>query len=201
MKNGIFCIEGFWDQNNVQDRASVSPLLELLSRFAGIPFIHHRCATLGEIEHMLERWRVKTTRNKYPILYFATHGYAGELDFGKKARLSFEQLGDILAGRCERNIFLFGSCSTMRKKEHHIEAMLEKTGALAAIGFSKKVNWMEATAAELLALHYIQQMQGFDNKGLKELSRYIKEQEVLFNSLGYKMVASPTWYTRSQSGL
>ena len=79
-----------------------------------------------------------------------------------------------------------------------MQKMLERTGALAALGFTKSVDWMESTAAELLLLHNIQQITNLDSKGLKELQKHIKAQEVLFDSLGFKLVASPKWYRRPQ---
>ena len=90
-KKGIYCIEGFWEQGDVINKASVLPLLELLHQREQVPFTHHRCGTKEEILFMLSRWK-GAVQKKYPILYFATHGNEGELDFGKEAKIRFEDL-------------------------------------------------------------------------------------------------------------
>lgn len=38
--NGIFCIEGFWYGDH-RDKITVYPVLELINRIEGMPFIHH----------------------------------------------------------------------------------------------------------------------------------------------------------------
>ena len=50
IKKGIYCIEGLWDHNNVKDKSSVLPILNLLEIRGYCKFIHHGCATQQELE-------------------------------------------------------------------------------------------------------------------------------------------------------
>jgi hypothetical protein len=60
------------------------------------------------------------------------------------------------------------------------------------MGYTKEVDWMEATAAELLVLHYIQEsVKDLDARGLNELKAEMSNQQKLFRSLGFKLVSSP----------
>jgi hypothetical protein len=195
---GIFCIEGFWEQGDVMDKASVYPILDLLHRRENIPFTYHRCATKEEILFMLSRWK-GAVQKKHPILYFATHGDIGELDFGKKTKLKLEELEEILADKAHNCIFFFGSCFTMKKDKRVISRFLGKTGALAAMGYTKRVDWMKATSAELLALFYLQGAATFDTKGIKEIVKEMAPDEQFFNSLGFRMVECSTRKPRKRT--
>jgi len=203
-KKGIYCIEGFWEQNNVQNESSVFPLLDLLNRNAAIPFIHHRCATKDEVMFMLERWiKQSAMRAKYPILYFATHGGKGVLDFGNKIIIDLKELGEKLRGSSANNVFIFGSCSTMKMDLESINGLLQQTGALAALGYKKKVDWMVSAAAELLLLNYLQEdVTTLDTVGIKrELEKAMREQKTLFESLGFTIVINPKPVRRPRKAL
>jgi len=85
--NGIFCLEGFWYGDH-RDKTTVYPVLELINRIKGIPWLHHRCGTIEEFEFSLKRWKTKVFHSKYKILYLAFHGEKGLIKIGKKSVLS-----------------------------------------------------------------------------------------------------------------
>ena len=58
--------------------------------------------------------------------------------------------------------------------ERHIQRFLNKTGALAAIGYKMKVDWMLATAFELLVLNALQNDK-FDSKGIENVKHTIEK--------------------------
>lgn len=190
-KKGIYCIEGFWEQGDVMNKASVLPLLELLHHREQIPFTHHKCGTKEEILFMLSRWK-GAVQKKHPILYFATHGNEGELDFGREAKIRLDDLEVQLNDRAHNCIVFFGSCFTMKKDKRHITRFLEKTGALAAMGYTKRVDWMEASSAELLAFYYIQEAKSLDSKGVIEIAHEMQPNKQFFSNLGFRLVACKT---------
>ncbi len=194
-KRGIYCIEGFWEQGDVVNKASVLPLLELLRHREEIPYIHHRCGTKEEILYMLSRWKGRVQK-KYPILYFATHGNEGELDFGPNAILKLEELKDHLPQNAHNCIIFFGSCFTMKKDRRHITRFLENTGALAAIGYTEEVDWMVASSVELLTLYHIQTAKSLDSKGISEIEDAIKPHKSHFSKLGFRLVKCKTHIPR-----
>ena len=51
-KNKILCLEGLWD-NNLEQRLSVKPLLEIISKLNGIKFTHCPCNTVSEFQFHL----------------------------------------------------------------------------------------------------------------------------------------------------
>ena len=51
-KNRIFCLEGLWD-NNLEQRLSVKPLLEIISKLNGIKFTHCPSNTVSEFQFHL----------------------------------------------------------------------------------------------------------------------------------------------------
>ena len=169
---GIYCLEGFWF--GAKDRTSVFPVLDLLDRHEKIRNMYHRCATREELCFMLQRWGTKSIQKDYPILYLAAHGQESRLDFGGKAKITLDELAELLEGKCERTVVYFGSCSTLGIDKRHIKRFLEKTHALAAIGYCKPVGWLPAASLELLVLSYLKEL-NFDTQGMKSVEGEMKE--------------------------
>ena len=163
MPKGIYCLEGFWYGRH--DKTSVRPILHLLDNCQGIKHFYHKCATESELEYMVKQWGQVGFQKKYPIIYFATHGREKEekkfnlseskLYFGPKETISLDKIAELLEGKCNRSIFYFGSCNTFDIDRRHIDKFLERTKGLAAIGYTKEVDWLPSAAMEILALGYL----------------------------------------------
>ena len=174
MKKGIYCLESMWSPS-VRDKLTVKPILEMMENADVCEHLYHRCATQAELEFMLTKWKSKSIQNKYPILYFAFHGEPGLLTLTEKNKIiSLDELGEILAEQCHAKVFFFASCETLNIDERHIQRFLNKTGALAAIGYKMKVDWMLATAFELLVLNALQNDK-FDSKGIENVKHTIEK--------------------------
>ena len=91
----IFCIEGNWDMD-LNEKASVRPVLELLEINADVKYIYRDCSTVEELYFLLERWQQKRYSD-HKILYLAFHGKPGEILIDHKHTVSLEDLGDALA--------------------------------------------------------------------------------------------------------
>lgn len=157
----------------MKDKISVTPVLDLMHKANVCDHLYHRCATRQELEFMLGKWKAKGVQNKYPILYLAFHGEKGALQIsGKKDKMTLTELGDILEGSCYGKVFFFASCETLNIDERLVKSFLAKTGAIAAIGYKMTVDWMLATAFEMLVLEALQSDK-FDWKGIENVKHTI----------------------------
>lgn len=174
MKKGIYCLEGLW-AHDLKNKSTVLPILELLEKGGISNFIHHTCATKEELGFFLEKWKQKTIKNKYPILYLAFHGKKGHIYITDKTTLSLTDLADTLGDSADGKVVFFASCETLNTGGRTIQTFLKRTNAIAAIGYKQEVDWMVATAFELLVLDALQQDK-FDSKGIENIERKIKSE-------------------------
>lgn len=180
-RSGIFCIEGEWSAK-LTDSSSVSPMLELLRRADGVPYIHRTASTTKELVGYLDRWSQKQY-DRYRIGYLAFHGDAGGLWVGKR----FVTL-DRLAGEVGRTLkgktLFFGSCATLDQPWKRLEAFRSAIGARAIIGYTEDVDWIESTAFELTVLEELASSKRVD----KAMVRLRKDHRAWSKRLGLRVV-------------
>jgi hypothetical protein len=158
---GIFCLEGDW-WNNLKNRSSVEPILELLMRTNGysVRYVHLNVDHRYAFEYYLKKWTQSQFRD-HPILYLAFHGEPGTLLIGDQRKpenkISIEELGEMLEGQCDKRIIFMGSCESMNIHGNTLNSFLNKTGALAICGYWGDVDWLPATAFELIVLATLQE--------------------------------------------
>lgn len=188
MKKGIFCLESMW-KPSVKSKMTVQPILELLEKAEVCNHLYHKCATKEELEFMLNKWKTKAVQTKFPILYFAYHGIKGALQVTKNNKIiTLDELGVLLEDSCFGKIFFFASCETLDIDERHVQRFLNKTGAIAAIGYKIEVDWMLATAFELLVLNALQEDK-FDSKGIENVkSTILSEYGNIHSLLKFRMI-------------
>ncbi len=157
---GIFCLESDW-WGQITRKTSVEPILGLLGQWAPyhVPYVHRDVATRAEFEYDIKKWTQRGA-DKYPILYLALHGSPGHVYFGDHRRaenvVTITQLGEMLAGKCNKRIIHFGSCDTLDVHGGSINAFLRKSGALAVCGYRGDVDWLESAAFELIVFSGLQ---------------------------------------------
>jgi hypothetical protein len=171
-KKGIYCIEGIWNHNDIRDKSTVLPILELLDKGAYCEYIYHDSVTVEELEFYLERWKSKRVNSKFPILYLAFHGDPGCIYLTQKIKYTLEELSELLEDKCSGKIIYFGSCSTLNIDKRRIKSFLEKTGAIAAIGYKKEVEWIQSTACDLFVFEALQSDK-LDSKGIEKIHKMI----------------------------
>ncbi len=187
MKKGIYCLEGLWD-NNVKNKSTVLPILELLEKRGICNYVYHSCATKDELEFLLKKWKQKTLINKFPILYLAFHGRKEEIYITHKNVYSLNELAETLRDSAAGKVIFFASCETLNTDERRIQSFLKQTNAIAAIGYKQEVDWMISTAFELLVLDALQQDK-FDNRGIEKIQHKIEsEYGKLHHILDFRMV-------------
>lgn len=192
-KHGVFCLEGdWWD---IRDETTVEPAFQLLKSCAGIsmPYIHRDVGTFEQFRHYLTKWRQKGMAG-YPILYLAFHGEPKTLFIGdnrkREARVSLDQLGDILAGACKGRIIHFGACDTLDVHGATLDAFMRKTQATALLGYRSGVDWVQSTAFEILVLAELQK-RPLTRSGLRATKAQINRVAGSFSkALGFRMRVS-----------
>ena len=142
-KRNIACLESMWD-NRTENRLNVVPMLEVIARGWNAKFSHLTCNTREELKYNLNL----LCKRNYGILYFAFHGTPGFVKLhGDKVSLA--ELSEMMNCRFSNWIIHFGTCGTIRKPREVVE-FVEKTNVALVTGFTKKVDWIESSAFELL---------------------------------------------------
>lgn len=166
--NGIFCLEGEWE-SNLRLKESVLPVLELLERLGQIKWIHRDAATIGEVTHYLKKWSQKGYHD-YPVLYLATHGDKGVLQWGPTNEdMTLEALAALLGESARGRYVYLGSCLTLFN-ERQVQTFVETTGVKAVLGYRKTVDWIESAAFDVILLSTIANHTGRPETLFKELT-------------------------------
>ena len=177
-----------WNDYNLKDQSSVTPLLEFLYKSNNCNYIHHDCATKNELEFFLKKWAQKSISKKFPILYLACHGEQEKIFLNRRDFMTLDEIADILQDQCYGKVFYFGSCSTLKIDKRKIQSFLTKTNALAAIGYKIDVDWMKSSACDLLVFEALQDDR-LDSKGIENIkSKIFADYGSLPRQLSLRMV-------------
>jgi hypothetical protein len=189
---GVFCLEGDWSYK-IHKASTVEPILSLLSKWDPyyVPYIHRDIATRDELEYYLLRWTRKSLA-RYPILYLAFHGDSERLLFGdvrySRNTVTLDDVAGVLEARCRGRIIYFASCSTLKLHGNLIRGFLKRTGALAVCGYRKEVDWLDATAFELMVFGAMQRG-SLTSRGARAMERRIhRHAAYLARRLEFRMV-------------
>lgn len=176
---GVFCLEGNWD-DDLRDRSSVLPTLEMLDARHQCSYIHRDVATVEELEHYLAE-RAKKRYDHYSIVFLAFHGDRGRIHLGRES-LSLEDLTELMKGRCDGTLVYFGSCATSWVAPGRLEEFRCQVGALYVAGYTREVDWVTSAAFEFILL---QAVSGYSRVG--DALNYLeqKDPQSLTKSLGF----------------
>lgn len=151
-KKNIFCLESLWNEN-IEQRLSVLPILEVIAKMDEIKFAHLSCNTVAEFQYNV---KLLSRKKSYKILYLAFHGNIGKILFADKSELDLNELAEILGNNFRNWTIHFGSCNTLKAKDKVLYDFVNKTNVDLITGFTKTISWAESSAFELLLLHWIQ---------------------------------------------
>lgn len=146
----ILCLEGEWTEDLAREE-SIEPLLDILERRGEIEYIHRRCATRAELEFylmQLARYR------DYRVVYLAFHGHSGGLQVSSTESISLDAIADVVGDGLRGRVVFFGSCATLKGPASSIADFRRRTGAAAVAGYTIDVDWVEASAFELMFLYW-----------------------------------------------
>ena len=150
-KKNIVCLESLWD-DDIENRLTVAPILELLSTRNGIKSILLTSNTQEELEHNLNLFKKK---KGYHILYLAFHGKPGKIILDGSS-VDMEMLAGFMGKGFSNWIVYFGSCATLNVKKDRIFNFMNSTGILMVMGYNRYVDWLASTATDLLLLDSLQ---------------------------------------------
>lgn len=183
-KKGIFCLEGVWN-SDLSKPSTVRPILDLLRIQVGIPFIYRDCATRDEFAYFLKKW-VQRTYDNFPILYLASHGKEFSICLGNYT-CDLVELAKLLGKKCRNRIVICGGCNTLDVHKSLLKHFLEDTGALAICGYRLAVDWLQATAFELLLMEAVQDKE-FSKRGLPAIQSSMQKVAKPFKGLQFRIV-------------
>ncbi len=102
--------------------------------------------------------------------------------------VTLDELAVLLEGRCHQRIIYFASCGTLKLQRKAIQSFLHQTDALAVCGYRGTVDWLDATAFELLVFSAMQQHTSTVS-GARAMRRRVRERTpYLSKRLGFHMV-------------
>ena len=153
-KKKILCLEGLWD-NNLEQRLSVKPLLEIISKLNGIRFTHCPCNTVSEFQFHLYNFTSSKIASKYSILYLAFHGHSGRIVLSDQEQLNLEDLADLMGQRFQGWSVLLSCCSILCLGEKRMKNFIKQTRVGLVIGYRKAVDWGESVSFEFIILDHL----------------------------------------------
>ena len=148
---GVFCVEGQWE-DDLTERGSVLPTLELLERLGSIRFIHRDTATTEELHYYLDTWLSRKYQD-FKVGFFALHGQPSQLCLTAKTTVELDEIAAWMSGRCAGRSLYFGSCSVLRASDRVLKEFLHETKAAMLCGFTKAIDWVESAAFETVVLN------------------------------------------------
>lgn len=149
----ILCLEGEWEED-LRDRSSVLPILQLLQAVHHVRFVHRDVGTVAELMRYLGRWIDQPL--DYYTLYLAFHGTEKGLTVADapEENLSLARLAADLEGDLDDCVIYLGACSVMRV-ESEVQNFLERTGARAVMGYTTDVDWIDSAAMDMIVLAHL----------------------------------------------
>lgn len=182
LAKGIFCIEGFWD-DDFRALPTVRPILDIIEKHDNIPNIYCTAGTRQELSFLLKKFVSRKYIN-FPILYIASHGTKRSLLLTSETSISLEYIAKTLKDKCRNKVLVFANCSIF-KSEDKLDMILQETGALAACGYRINVDWVPATAFELLILNEVQIIMNSKCQSMTSLEKKINDLSARFSELQF----------------
>ena len=167
----IYCIEGVWGDTNPE--LSVRPALVGLKEQGYWPHLSfRRCTNYQTLQEQLSEFEAMCDYGS--VLYVATHGHKGSLEFSDKLELRVEQLETMLwGGSCAGCFVHFSSCLTLSQDESVFRSFLETTQTLAVSGYKLAVGWNELDSPAMLAdVAFLSNLGDLSKWGGRDVDRY-----------------------------
>lgn len=151
LKN-IACLESLWD-DELENRLSVRPILELTARATTAKFAYLTCNTKAELKLNLG---LLSRKKSYGVLVLAFHGDPGKIELAEHVRVSLDSLATMMQRSFAGWVVHFASCGTMRVDDAQLRRFVSETGVAMVTGFTKEVDWIDGAVMDLLLLRWLQ---------------------------------------------
>ena len=150
--SGIFCVESYWS-DALTDDSSVRGLLQSLEGARQLKTAHRVVHSRDALLKRLQQWSSPRGRS-FGVCYLAFHGAPGTVYAGDD-RVTLEDLAGALHGRCAGRRLHIGACSTGAVNEADLRELRRLTGAQWISAYTKKVDWIESAALDLILLDWL----------------------------------------------
>lgn len=151
LKN-IACLESLWTED-LENRLSVLPILELTSRSTSAKFVYLTCNTRSELRHNL---RLLCRKKTYGVLLLAFHGDPGKIELSGHVLVTLETLASMMGRHFTGWIVHFASCGTLKVDDERLARFVSDTGVAMVTGFTRELDWTEGAVMDLLLLRWLQ---------------------------------------------
>ena len=151
LKN-IACLETVWDED-LENRLSVLPVLELTAHATAAKFIYLTCNTRAELKHNLG---LLGRKKSYGILVLAFHGDPGKIELAEHVFVSLDSLATMMRTRFAGWVVHFASCGTVNIDDDRLARFVSETKVAMVTGFTKELDWTEGAVMDLLLLRGLQ---------------------------------------------
>ncbi|MBI4233271.1 MAG: hypothetical protein HY686_02400 [Chloroflexi bacterium] len=191
-KWNVFLIECPWvPGDELKQKRSLMPVLELVKSAVEIEYIYHTCLTKEEFFECLRQW-TETKYDVYNFLYLGFHGAPGIISLPRE-EISIDEIANCLreAGGAKNRVIYFGSCGTLHTDRRNLTRFLRVSNALAICGFVNEVDWLRAAVFEALLISQCQN-RAKDGRGVRGLEKEVKEKTAgLWKALGFRFEYLP----------
>jgi len=169
-RHGILALEGDWDDGLIQT-TSIKGMVDLLRAGNEVPVIHYKVRNLKVLKEILKEW--ERHQKKYPIIYLTGHGSAGAIQLaGDKNEVKLTQIGRILGElKLKAPVFLIvGACDALKISKQEMQQFFTLAPKVSGLlGYEKSVDFIEATAFELILLDKAAAQPNFKKASLVKL--------------------------------
>lgn len=183
MNSKIFCLEGEWHANDLRDQSTVETYLRFLKETFGIDYLYRKVNTREAFFKYLEQLgKYSKSRYKdYSIIYLAFHGDKKKLWLDEIDAVEIDELSEINSHPLTDRIVHFGSCRTLKMSFEDLKEFWNCSQAKAVSGFSKNIDFMEASLFDIAYLHKLCSL-----KHTGKIFNFMNEKfERLSNDLGF----------------
>ena len=147
----IACLESLWN-HDIENRLTVVPILELVTKVDHLKFIYLTCNTSEELHYNLRKLKRK---RKYGILYLSFHGRPGEIVLDEKP-IDLETLAEQMGRGFTDWVVHFGTCATINVEKQRIIEFINETNVSLVLGYKIDVPWIESAALDILLFDWLQ---------------------------------------------
>lgn len=199
---GVLCLETVWGlAGGLRENTSpyTRPLLELLGKVVGTPYVYRDVSTAAEADYCLGRWVGRGTSEadealgNLGVLYLGFHGSAGALSFDDGNDIRLDGLAQRLQDGvydCSGAVIHFAACSVLRAKRQ-VADFKDAVGAAVVSGYTRELDFVMSWAFEFMYLERLSRCNFGDLDTLERLQRDMADNPVyapLAERFGFEIV-------------
>jgi hypothetical protein len=179
---GIIAIESWEGDVTTEPRVGMRSLLGFSSDFYGTKLSYSFVYTPSELTYILENISLRD----HSLLYLSLHGRPDHIKTGmySEFQITLDTLSDAMGKRFSGFGVHFASCSVLSAGQDLIREFIEKTGVSFVSGYTKDVDFMSSSLADLSFISTWMFFKSF-KRMFKSLTKSSYKQLLLENGFKY----------------